>query len=161
MLLRNYEKAVHIYQTIWSHNPEDTYLQFCMYVTRLQSMYTHSLAIRTIDRHISQRVSLGLLTTMMYCSSKYIIIFSSLLSVFPSSKMWYIMYIICALPLSLRHFLHYNLLEILTEQLVMTVDLKQLKTISNVAEVTIYFKWLIFTWLLNIVFTALTYATWS
>jgi hypothetical protein len=30
-----------------------------------------------------------------------------------------------------------------------------------VAEVTIYFKWLIFTWLLNIVFTALTYATWS
>jgi hypothetical protein len=69
------------------------------------------------------------------------------------------MYIICALPLSLRHFLHYNLLEILTEQLVMTVDLKQLKTISNVAEVTIYFKWLIFTWLLNIVFTALTYAT--
>jgi len=42
------------------------------------------------------------------------------------------MYNICALPLSLRRFLYYNLFYIFTEQHVMTVDLKQLKTISNV-----------------------------
>jgi hypothetical protein len=46
---------------------------------------------------------------------------------------------------------------ILTKQLVMTVDLKQLKTISNVAG-SYNIQVVVFTWLFNIVFTALIYA---